>query len=456
MIDITQETVKSLRLRLDRREISASELCSAHLKQIETMNPELKGLVSVFAEEALSAAKNAQLCIDKGEAVALTGIPAAVSDNIMTEGVTTACGSKMLADFVPPYDAGVIEKLKEAGYLLLGKAVVDEFSLGGSPRSGIAVGSGFVPYSLGSDTGGAIRRASAFYGLTGLRPTYGRVSRYGLAAFASSLDQIGPIAKTAEDCAIILNTIAGRDSRDATSFESNEDFTAKIGAGVKGLKIAVPKEFFGENISEEVRNAVTGAAKELENQGAELIDVSVEMTPFIRHAAEVFCIISSAEASSNLSRYDGVNFGLRGEGGNYFERIVDSRSKGFGSEIKRRIMFGNFVLSGGNYDEYFKKAWLLRQKIKTEYDEILRTADVILTPTVSDAFEHDTPSKRFLADFCTASASLAGLPCVTTTCGYRANGLPVGMSLTGRKLGEVTILQIADCFERVSAGGQYE
>ncbi|MCL2697407.1 MAG: aspartyl/glutamyl-tRNA amidotransferase subunit A [Oscillospiraceae bacterium] len=448
MFDIMQETVKSLRTRLDRREISAQELCAEFLEVSHAMNPDLKALALITDDEALAAAKKAQLCIDKGSSGALTGIPAAVNDNIMTEGIITACGSKMLAGFIPPYDAGVIELLKNAGCVLLGKAAIDEFSLGGSPRSGVAVSSGFAPYSLGTDTGGAIRRAAAFYGLTGLRPTYGRISRYGLAAFASSLDQIGPIAKTAEDCAIILNTISARDERDATSFGNpdSEDFTSGINKGVKGLRIAVPKEFFSDNVSDEVKAAVLEAAKTLEKQGAELTDISVEMTEY---AAQVFCIIGSAEAASNLARYDGVNFGLRGEGAGYAEQIVDSRNRGFGSEVKRRIMFGNFVLSGENYNDYFMKAHVLRSKIKAEYDEIFKNADIILTPTVSDLSEKDISTKRHLADFCTVSASLAGLPCVTTTCGYRANGLPVGMSLTGRKCGEAVILQAADCFERI-------
>ncbi|MCL2639150.1 MAG: aspartyl/glutamyl-tRNA amidotransferase subunit A [Oscillospiraceae bacterium] len=447
MLDITQETVKSLRRRLDRREISAEELCSAFLKMSQAMSPDLNALALITADEAHSAAKSAQTRIDKGESDVLTGIPAIISDNIMTEGVISACGSNMLAGFVPPYSASAVEQLKNAGYVLVGKATTDEFGLGGSPRSGIAVSSGFAPYSLGTDSGGAIRRAAAYYGLTGLRPTFGRVSRYGLAAFASSFDQIGPIAKTAEDCAIILNAISARDSLDATSFGNpdGEDFTAKINTGVKGLKIAVPKEFFGDNISDEVKSDVLEAAKILEKQGAVLIDVSVKMTEY---AAQAFCVISSAEASSNLARYDGVNYGLRGEGASYAEQIVDSRNKGFSSETKRRIMFGNFVLSGENYNDYFVKAHALRYKIKAEYDEIFNTADAILTPTVSDLSEKDIAAKRLLPDFCTASASLAGLPCVTTTCGYRANGLPIGMSLTGRKMNEATILQIADSFER--------
>ncbi|MCL2018907.1 MAG: aspartyl/glutamyl-tRNA amidotransferase subunit A [Oscillospiraceae bacterium] len=446
MTDITNATVKTLHSSLKKREISAEELCTEYLELIEAMNPDLKALTDVIGEEALCAAKNAQLRLDKGEGGTLTGIPAIVNDNILTEGLVTSCGSKMLENFIPPYNAGAVERLEDAGYVLLGKACVDEFGLGGSPRSGIAVSSGFSPYSLSSDTGGSIRRASNFYGLTGLRPTYGRVSRYGLAAFAGSFDQIGPIARTAEDCAFVLNTIAVRDPRDATSFGNPDgsDFTEKIGTSIKGMKIAIPKEFFGDNISDETKNAVLKASKELEKQGAILIDSSLEI---IEYTAEVFFIISSAEASSNLSRFDGVNFGLRGEGQTYFEQIVDSRNRGFGDEIKLRILFGNFVLSAQNYDDYFKKAKALRRKIKASYDEVLKTADAILAPSVSDSAH----SQMFFADFCTVSSSLAGLPCVSTPCGYKATGLPIGMSLTGRRLGESTVLQIADCFERVFA-----
>jgi aspartyl-tRNA(Asn)/glutamyl-tRNA(Gln) amidotransferase subunit A len=270
-----------------------------------------------------------------------------------------------------------------------------------------------------------------------------------MAAFASSLDQIGPIAKTAEDCAIILNAIAGQDSRDATSFVTDEDFTAGINKGVKGLKIAVPKEFFNDNVSAEVKTAVLEAAKELEKAGAVLADVPESMTAYEKFAAQVFCIISSAEAASNLARYDGVNYGLRGEGKSYAEQIIDARNKGFGSEIKGRILFGNYVLSGDNYEAFYTKARALRAKIRAEYGEIFKTADIILTPTVSDLSEKDVSTKRHLADFCTVSASLAGLPCVTTTCGYKASGIPIGMSLTGRAKSEAVILQAADCFERI-------
>jgi aspartyl-tRNA(Asn)/glutamyl-tRNA(Gln) amidotransferase subunit A len=451
-INLEKETVKSLRIKLDRREIGAREVCEEYLELINALNPDLGAFISVTEEAALAVADSAQSCIDKGEGGALTGIPGAVADNILTSGILTTCASKMLEDFISPYDAGVIETLQNISSPLLGKSSIDEFTVGGSPKSGAAVYAGMAPFALASDTGGAIRRAAAFDGLTGLRPTYGRVSRFGLAAFASSLDQISPIAQTAEDCAIILNEIAVSDKRDVTCFgnPSGEDFTEKIGAGVKGLKIALPKEFFGENASGDIKKAVLDAAKELEKQGAELLDISVEI---LNYALPAYYIISSAEAAGNLSRYDGVNFGLRGEGATYFEQICDSRSRGFGNEVKRRIMFGNFVLSHENYKDYFLKALALRQKLKAEYDEVFKTADAIITPTIPEtslsALSNTEPVKAYSANMFMVPPALAGLPAASVTCGYDMRGTPIGMQLTGKKCGEQTVIQIADCFERI-------
>jgi aspartyl-tRNA(Asn)/glutamyl-tRNA(Gln) amidotransferase subunit A len=442
-MDFTHETVKNLRGILDRREISALELCAEYIDSIEAMNPHLQSLLSVNGENALLTAKAAQQCIDKGETGALTGIPAVLADDIMTEGIKTTCASKMLENFVPPYDAAVTERLNDATCPLLGKTNLNEFGAGVSPKPGEAVSAGFAPFSLTSDTGGALRLSAALGGLTGLRPTYGRVSRYGLAAFASSLAQIGVIAKTAEDCAIILNTIAMSDPRDATCFgnRDNEDFTSGTGGSVKGLRIAVASEFMDEHASDEMKTAVMNAASELEKQGAELINIRTEMQ---KYALSAYYIISSAEASSNLARCDGVNFGLRGEGGTYAEQIVDSRSRGFGDEVKRRIMFGNFVLSLGNYEEYYRKSLALRQKVRAEYDELFKTADLILTPTVAD-----NSDVAYFEDIFTVPSALAGLPSISVTCGYKSTGLPIGMLLTGKRLAESTIIRTADCFERV-------
>jgi aspartyl-tRNA(Asn)/glutamyl-tRNA(Gln) amidotransferase subunit A len=440
-MDFTQQTLKSLRGMLDCREISALELCSEFIDVAQAMNPALDALISLNSENALAAAQNAQLCIDKGEAGALTGIPAVLSDNIMTKGITTTCASKMLEAFVPPYDAGVAERLADVYSPLIGKATLEEFAVGTSPKQGEAVSAGFAPFSLASDTGGALRLSASLGGLTGLRPTYGRVSRYGLAAHAGSLDQIGPIAVTAEDCAIILNIIAFKDPRDATSFASDEDFTAKIGTGVEGLRIAVPRGIGGDYISDEAKTFVLTAAEEFAKQGAELIEIKTDIYDY---ALPVFFIISSAEAASNLSRLDGVNLGLRGEGKTYAEQIVDARTRGFGDEVKRRILLGNFVLSSGNYSDYFERSQSLRQKIRAEYDEIFKTADLILTPTVAD-----NTDVAFCEDFFTVPSALAGLPSISTTAGYKSTGLPIGMLLTGRCLDEQTIIQAADCFERI-------
>ncbi|MCL2109261.1 MAG: aspartyl/glutamyl-tRNA amidotransferase subunit A [Oscillospiraceae bacterium] len=440
-MEMINETVKNLRIKLDRREIGARELCAAYLAQIRDLNPALQALTAVFETNALTHAEQSQKLIDKGGANPLIGIPYAVSDNIMTAGKITTCASKMLANFTPPYDGAVIEALKAAHSPLIGKTALKEFSIGGTFQSGAAVSSGFIPFSIDSDTGGALRHSAAYNGMTGLRPTYGRVSRHGLAAHASSLDQIGAIAKTAEDCAIVLNTIAGKDPRDMMTFATDEDFTASIGKGIKGLTIALPKQFYGEDIDSDVKSAVRLAAEKLQAEGATLIEPETTMTDY---ATAVYFILASAEASSNLSRYDGVTFGERGQGATFFEQITDSRSKNFGDEVKRRIMFGNFVLSNldNNYTEFYEKALALRQKIRAEYDEIFNTADLILTPTLPSIHP-----ENFMAGFCTIPPSLAGLPSITTSCGVTPLGIPIGMLLTGKRHAEKTVIQAADFYE---------
>jgi aspartyl-tRNA(Asn)/glutamyl-tRNA(Gln) amidotransferase subunit A len=446
------ETVKSLRGKLDRREISTLELCSEYIEVAEAMNPAIRALVDINGETALETAQTAQQSIDKGEANALTGIPVVISDNIMTKGIITTCASKMLKEFVPPYDAKVTERLNEVSCPMLGKGRLDEFSMRNSTVQGRAVSSGFAPFSIASDTGGGLRQSAALGGLTGLRPTYGRVSRYGLAAFASSIDQIGPIAQTAEDCAIVFNAVSVKDPKDATCFGNpdNEDFTGKIGSGVKGLKIAVLRGISGKYISDEARTALLDAAEEFKNQGAELIEIKPDM---YNYSLAAYYIISSAEAASNLARCDGVNYGLKGEGATYLEQIIDARTKGFGDEVKSRIMFGNYVLSNDNYTEFYQKSLALRQKIKAEYDEIFKTADIIITPTLADNVENltdiDLNIRAFYEDLYTVPPSLAGLPSISTTCGYKSTGLPIGMQLTGRKCDEKTVIQAADCFERI-------
>lgn len=473
-MDLTKVSLSALRKALDSKEIGAVELTKEYLSRIEKNDGKLQSFITVTAEEAIRNAEAAQEKIDRGEAKALTGIPVAVKDNICTDGIRTTCASKMLENFVPPYNATVVEKMREQDYVLLGKTSMDEFAMGGSTQtsafaktknpfdlsrvpggssggSAAAVSAGLAPVALGSDTGGSIRQPAGFCGVTGLKPTYGRVSRYGLVAFASSLDQIGPFGRSAADCAVMMNVISGRDSHDATSKNVDvPDFCGKLGAGVKGLKIAMPKEFYGEAVDESVKNAVLAAAKEYEKQGAELVECSM---PSLKYAVPAYYLIACAEAASNLSRYDGIKYGLRGEGKTYGEMVLDSRNKGFGDEVKRRILLGNYALSSGYFDAYYRKACALRQQIIAEYDAMFDKADVILTPT-SPAVAYpiggqdSDPVKMYTADILTVTVNIAGLPAINTTCGYDKDGMPIGMSIVGRKFDEATLIQAADCFEQ--------
>lgn len=474
-MDITSLKISDMRSMLDKKEISAPELTAAYLERINSVDGKLESYITVTAEEAEKAAEKAQDKINKGEASPLCGIPLAIKDNICTEGIKTTCASKMLENFIPPYNATVMDKLENEGIVMLGKTSMDEFAMGGSTQtsafkktknpydlervpggssggSAAAVGASLCAAALGSDTGGSIRQPSSFCGVTGLKPTYGRVSRYGLVAFASSLDQIGPVAKSASDCAVILNAISGFDPHDGTSSRNDvPDFTAKIGQDIKGMKIAVPKEFYAEGIDEEVRNAVLKAADYYKSLGAELIDCSM---PSLKYAVAAYYLISSAEASSNLSRYDGIKFGHRSEIGDSFnELIANSRREGFGEEVKRRIMLGNYALSSGYYDAYYGKAMALKQKIREEYEQIFTGCDVILTPTAPTVAyglneNISDPAKMYQADICTVTVNIASLPAISTTCGYDSKGMPIGMSIIGKKWDEATIIQAADAFEK--------
>lgn len=473
-MELKKQTLGSLREMLDTKQISAVELCKEYTDSIKAKNPDVLGYITVTDDEALKNAEKAQEIIDKGEAKALTGIPLAIKDNICTDGIRTTCASKMLENFVPPYDANVIEKLKAENYVLLGKTSMDEFAMGGSTQtsafaktrnpfdltrvpggssggSAAVVSAGIAPAALGSDTGGSIRQPASFCGVTGLKPTYGRVSRYGLVAFASSLDQIGPIANNAVDCGTILNVICGKDSRDATSANKPaEDFNAKVGKDIKGMKIALPKEFFADSTDDEVKSAVLAAAKKYEEMGATLVDCSMKS---LKYAVSAYYLVASAEAASNLSRFDGIKYGLRGEGRTFDEMIRDSRTRGFGDEVKRRILLGNYALSSGYYDAYYLKALALKQQIIKEYNEIFENADVILTPTAPTVAykigEQETdPVKMYLADICTVTVNIASLPAISVPCGYNADGMPIGMSLVGRKWDEATLIQTADAFEK--------
>lgn len=474
-MDFKKITIPALRKMLDSKEIGAEELTREYLEKIKAEDPSILSYITVTEEAALSGAKKAQERIDRGEAAPLTGIPLAVKDNICTDGIRTTCASHMLENFIPPYNATAVEKLNTADPVLLGKTSMDEFAMGGSTQtsafaktknpydtsrvpggssggSAAAVSAGFCAAALGSDTGGSIRQPASFCGAVGLKPTYGRVSRYGLVAFASSLDQIGPIAHSAEDCGILLNAIAGHDPRDATSSKAAvPDFNEKLGQSVKGMKIALPKEFYGEAIDGEVKAAVLAAAKEYEKLGAQLIDCSIST---LKYAVPAYYLISSAEAASNLSRYDGVKYGLRGEGRNFDEMLRDSRSRGFGAEVKRRILLGNYALSSGYYDAYYRKALALKQEIIKEYNEVFERADAILTPTAPTVAykigaQDNDPVKMYTADICTVTVNIAALPAISVPCGFDRDGMPIGMSLVGKRFDESTLLMLADAYERI-------
>ena len=454
---------------------AGQELTKEYIDRIKKYDSEIESYITVTEEKAYADAEKAQKLIDSGKASMLCGIPMAIKDNICTDGIRTTCSSKMLENFIPPYNATVIEKLESENIVMLGKVSMDEFAMGGSTQtsafaktknpydksrvpggssggSAAAVSASFCAAALGSDTGGSIRQPAAFCGVTGLKPTYGRVSRYGLVAFASSLDQIGPIAKNAEDCGTILNAIAGYDPHDGTVSKCDTmDYTSKIGQSIKGMKIAVPKEFYAEGIDSEVKEAVLKAAEVYKSMGAELVECSM---PSLKYAVAAYYLIASAEASSNLSRYDCIKYGHRSKVGDTFQELIcNSRSEGFGSEVKRRILLGNYALSSGYYDAYYGKAMALKQRISAEYAHIFETCDVILTPTTpSVAYGvHENisdPVKMYQADICTVTVNIAGLPAISTPCGYNAQGMPIGMSIIGKRFDEQTVIQLADAYEQ--------
>lgn len=416
--------------------------------------------------------------MEKGEQTSrFAGIPIGIKDNMCTKGIKTTCSSKMLENFVAPYDATVIEKLDAEGIISLGKLNMDEFAMGASTEysafkktknpwnlntvpggssggSAAAVAANLVPWALGSDTGGSIRQPSSFCGVVGLKPTYGLVSRYGLVAFASSLDQIGPITKDVKDSAMLLNLIAGHDERDTTSINRPKvDYTECLKNDVKGLKIGVPKEFFGEGINPEVKEKLQEAIEKYKELGAIVEECSLDIAEY---ALATYYIIACAEASSNLGRFDGIRYGYRTQN---FENLKDiyknSRSEGFGPEVKRRIILGTYVLSSGYYDAYYKKALEVRTLVKQEFDKMFEKYDVLLTPTSPTvAFEIGTrsnnPLEMYLADICTVSVNIAGLPGISVPCGVDSKGMPIGMQLIGDKFQEETILNAAYTYEQAT------
>lgn len=467
--------LQKLRDMLDKKEISAVELTETYLDRIKEKDTKINSYITVCNESAISEAKNAQKVIDSGNSTSFTGIPVSVKDNICTKGIKTTCASKMLEDFVPPYDATVAKKLKNNNAVILGKTNMDEFAMGGSSQTSYfggvknpfdtsrvpggssggaaaSVSADLCAAALGSDTGGSVRQPASFCGVTGLKPTYGTVSRWGLIAFASSLDQIGVVAKSAEDTGYILNGIYGYDENDATtSKKSTGDYNCLVGSNISNLKIGIPKEFFGDGLDDEVKKAVLNAAEYYKKLGCEIVEVSL---PCLEYAVSAYYLISSAEAASNLSRFDGIKYGLRsGLGENFNDLIANSRREGFGNEVKRRIMLGNYALCSGYYDAYYKNATRIRTELKAEYAKIFEECDVILTPTApTTAYkigqQENDPVKMYLADIYTVTVNIAGLPAISTTCGYDTNGMPIGMSLIGKSFDEKTLIAVCDRFEK--------
>ena len=474
MTEITTMTVRELSRAMEAGQLTSEEITRSYLTSIDENDGKVNGYITVTPEAALEAARAADKARREGKNAPLLGVPAAIKDNICTKGLKTTCASKMLGNFVPPYDATVMEKLNAQTVPVLGKVNMDEFAMGSStensafkithnPRdtervpggssggSAAVVAANEAPFALGSDTGGSIRQPAAFCGVVGMKPTYGRVSRYGLVAFASSLDQIGPLTKNVEDNALVLNAIAGYDRRDATSVNNEyPDFTSQIGRDVKGLKIGLLKQSFGQGISGEVKSSVLNAAHTFEKLGAEIVELSM---PSLEKALPAYYVISSAEASSNLARFDGVRYGYRSE--NYSditELYRNSRSEGFGPEVKRRIMLGTFALSSGYYDAYYKKALQMRTIIMNEYERIFESCDVILSPVAPTVAykigeKSQNPLEMYLGDIYTVPVNIGGIPSLSLPCGSDSDGLPIGMQLMGRHFDEATLYRAGAAFE---------
>ncbi len=469
-------TIHEARTRLDSGEISAVELTASVLSRIDAVDPKVEAYNTVCADRALAQAEAADKAIAQGNRGALTGIPLALKDNMITEGVPTTCSSRILANFVPPTDGTMAARLSDAGAVMLGKTNLYEFAMGSSTEnsatrvtknpwdlerapggssggSAAAVAADSCLGSLGSDTGGSIRQPASLCGVVGLKPTYGRVSRYGLVAFASSLDQIGPFTKDVEDAAILLNAISGHDPLDATSSKrAVPDFTQGLKDGVDGLTIGVPKEYFIDGMAPEVEQAVNAAIDTLKAQGARVKEISL---PHTRYAVATYYLIATAEASSNLGRYDGVRYGVRAEAADLLGMYMATREAGFGAEVKRRIMLGTYALSAGYYDAYYKKAQQVRSLILKDFTDAFEGVDVIATPTApTGPFKLGErtadPLQMYLSDIFTISANLAGVPGMSQPCGLDANGCPVGLQLIGKPWDEATMLRTAWAFEQAT------
>jgi aspartyl-tRNA(Asn)/glutamyl-tRNA(Gln) amidotransferase subunit A len=476
-MELHQLTIHELQRKLRSGDITSADIVESVIQRIDAVEERIHSYITLLKDSARKEARRADEEIRKGNAKSLTGIPIAVKDLICTRGIRTTCGSKILHNFIPPYDATVVEKLRDAGAVFIGKTNMDEFAMGSSTEtshfgvtrnpwdldripggssggSAAAVAADECIAALGSDTGGSIRQPAALCDVVGMKPTYGRVSRYGLVAFASSLDQIGPFTKDVEDCAILLNVISGYDPRESTSVQAEvPDFTNFLSKGIEGWTVGIPKEYFIEGIDPEVEAAVRKAIGVIKGLGARCVDVSL---PHTEYCLAVYYIVAPAEASSNLARYDGVKYGYRSkEGRDLMEMYKKTRSEGFGAEVKRRIMLGTYALSSGYYDAYYKKASQVRALIKRDFDEAFQSCDVIMTPTSpTPAFrigeKMDDPLQMYLSDIFTISTNLAGIPGVSVPCGYTAGGLPIGVQFLAAHFAEEKLIQIASAYEKHS------
>ncbi|MBI5057598.1 MAG: Asp-tRNA(Asn)/Glu-tRNA(Gln) amidotransferase subunit GatA [Nitrospirae bacterium] len=461
--------IQEAKAAIDKGDITPEELTEAIFKRIETVEDKIHSFVTINKENALLQAK-----ATGNNKRPLAGIPLAIKDNMCTKGVRTTCSSKILENFVPPYEGTATNKLKEQGYILIGKTNLDEFAMGSSTEnsafvttrnpwdvtrvpggssggSAAAVAADMCLAALGSDTGGSIRQPASFCGVVGLKPTYGRVSRYGLVAFASSLDQIGPITKTVKDSAILLNVISGHDACDSTSADLPvPDFTSVLGQDIKGMRLGVPKEYFIAGMDKEVEESVKQAIRKLESLGAIPVEISL---PHTEYAVAAYYILATSEASSNLARYDGVKYGLRVEGKDLIDMYMNTREAGFGAEVKRRIILGTYALSSGYYDAYYKKAQQVRTLIMNDFGKAFEKVDAIVTPTAPNpAFKvgekADDPLQMYLADIFTISVNLAGAPGISIPCGFTSQNLPVGLQIIGKHFDEETILKISYAYEQ--------
>ena len=484
-------TAVELGKKIKNKEISVVEVTTSFLDSMEEKEKDIHAFVTIDREGALKRACEVQKLMNEGKLTGpLAGVPVAIKDNMCVNGMLTTCSSKILSNFIPTYTATAVAKLEAAGAIIVGKTNMDEFAMGSTTEtsyygetknpwdldrvpggssggSAAAVAAEEIPYALGSDTGGSIRQPAGFCGVTGIKPTYGRVSRYGLVAYGSSLDQIGPIAKDVTDCATILEVICGKDDKDSTSVEeTGADFTVALVDDIKGMKIGIPKDYFSEGLDSEVKESVLAAAKALEAKGAIVEEFDLSL---VEYAIPAYYIIASAEASSNLERFDGVKYGYRTkEYAGLHNMYKKTRSEGFGAEVKRRIMLGSFVLSSGYYDAYYMKALRTKAMIKEAFDKAFEKYDIILgpvapttAPKLGDSL--DDPIKMYLGDIYTVSVNLAGLPAISLPCGYDSKGLPIGLQLLGKHFDEKSIIRAAFSYEQtreykrpayVTEGGQ--